>query len=198
MTKNLIPLLHEPLVPPRDGIIGEHVYSTTWKRLMVIAPATWDDSTMLDVILTQYGSPVGQREASVCASVICWLGTNCGSSFLNSCNKLVTENVFHDRADAYLAAWAIFNKRRKSINSGVRTIEHCLSTSSVSPRHEASGQMRPALDLTADDYECIECLIQWLGGTEGQKFIAYCEIESKLQRDRPTFPFKDMIQMGGE
>lgn len=183
----LIDLLHEPAVPARKNEIGEVVFLEAWQRLMKCEPPFTRglNTTMLDCILSEHPLNAGQRAATVCASIITWLGTRCGMEFLAKGAAL--GNFISPRSDAFLAAWAIQNKRCQWVNSGIKTIEHCLATIIIPPYRHCSPDDYP----TADDYETAECLMRWLGDKDGERFINYCEHEIKLREKDNDFPFKD-------
>lgn len=189
----LMPLLHEPSLPVRQDVIGEVVFVEAWQRLMDVPvefPLDVDCDTMLDDVLSHYPYSVGQREATVCASIICWLGTNCGLGFLHECKKLAEMFPSYRREHAYLAAWTIENSRSPGVNSGVRTLEHILSD--TIGRTGVLGNLgRIPASPSADDYECAECLIKWLSTTKGQDFLKYCEMEIQLRyrQKQNKFPF---------
>jgi hypothetical protein len=188
-TKDMF-IAHIPARPVRPDVIGEVVFVEAWQRFMATDPAFWDDpeKTVLDGVLGCYRKEYsGQREATVCASLICWFGTNCGQGFLMACKRYGKQHTEHQLQDAYLAQWAIENSRKSGINRGIRTLEHCLSTAADNSPHE--HLLCPA-GPSAEDYECAECLVQWLGTGDGQKFLDYCEAEIDRRRNPIRFPFE--------
>ena len=74
-------LRHEAIRPARKGFPREHVFAGRWRELM---DARRDS---LDRILCDYLAPVRQREASVAASVVTWLGTNIGQALLEDAKR---------------------------------------------------------------------------------------------------------------
>lgn len=173
-----MPVAHEPARPPRPSHDGEEAFAAAWKKLMAqpVEALYGDETPRLGEILWDYPHPVGQREATVCASLICWLGTNCGLSFLQEARRLAA--MIRSPEKAYLSAWAIENFRVRHVNMGYRTLEHCLS-----PREEAGtfGYVKP-IELSAADYETAEHLARWLGSVDGQRFLTYCEAETEARR----------------
>ena len=188
MSSELLPLSHNPAMPVRNDVIGEVVFVEAWQRFMA-SPSPFyfeDEQTRLDGVLSQYGGRAGQREATVCASVICWFGTNCGRAFLGEARKFREKCPNLQAEDAYLSAWSIENKRASCINSNMRTLEHCLSTTTVPA---SLGSRRIPAELSADDYECADCLARWLGSDDGQKFLGYCDAEIQRRLKPIEFPF---------
>jgi hypothetical protein len=66
----------------------ERVYLEHWRKLNVRHPSVNRGFTALEWILTPDGhdhpAPISRRDARVAASVVQWLGTNCGMGFLRS------------------------------------------------------------------------------------------------------------------
>lgn len=196
-----LPLAHNPARPARD-LLGEQVFLEAWQRFMATPIPFYlqDAESRLEDVLSHYPGKVGQREATVCASLVTWLGTHCGNAFLLSCETLAKKHAFPVREEAYLAAWAVENKRRTGINSGVRALEGIMATELV-PGHFGLRPVRAA--LSADDYECAECIVAWLASGDGQKLLEYCEREIKRRQETTAFPFReheadDELAMTGE
>ncbi|MCZ8254480.1 MAG: hypothetical protein O9327_02210 [Polaromonas sp.] len=160
-------LKHESIRAPRQSNPRELVYATRWLKLMSTSPRA------ARMLFLDYLAPVGQREASVVASVVTWFGTNIGQAFLEDAERrktwVPTRQGCSDtllRSEAYLAAWATENRRQLGINQGWRTLEAILTP-------EDAQRAKPS----ADDYEVVEHLMFWLGQLEGQQFIAECQAE---------------------
>jgi hypothetical protein len=162
-------LSHTPVRPPRRTFLREQVYASRWAKLIAAHPR------VLMSILTDYVAPVGQREATVAASFVTWLGTNIGQALLETAAKRTPLSPLADwskelaASDAFLSAWAHENRRQLGINGGKRTLEAILQDDT------ASQQQRPS----ADDYEVVEHLVIWLGCTRGQRFLAGCRAEAE-------------------
>lgn len=165
---------HSPLQAPRDGHIGEAVFTERWAALMATPGASLDDCSnyWLTMILPECMSTLSQRHATVAATFIQWLGTNCGAAFVDTAQRLTPH--FSDSGDAYVAQWAIHNRRRGWINGGWRSIEHMLADRSDLDRHHYP-RARP--DLSAEDCEVVDHIVYWLGGREGQTFLSMCKKE---------------------
>lgn len=176
-------LSHEPLNPVRLSFDGEVSYLLVWQR--------WADAPADPLAEKEFGEPVpthfdeifvdyrwkpGQREATIAASVISWLGTNCGRAFLEDARRIEAVCGY----GAYNAAWGRENMRQGSVNGGMRALEALLT-----PVAEWSGRpyaMDRMVSLSGRDFEAAECVIHWISGFSGQRFLAECEID--LQRRR--------------
>lgn len=165
---------HSPIRPPRDGFIGEAVFAEFWKTRMGldrdwISPV---DRGALGDILEHLDGPVSQRDASVAASFVCWLGTNAGSSFLDQAAALSCL-VRHDAPSAYVAEWAAKNRRLRHVNLGWRSIELFMMPREQSDRvnrlgaHPGPGE---AVEITARDLEVADQIAAWLGSEDGRQF----------------------------
>lgn len=73
----------------------EHVYLSQWQKKNKRRPGINGNYTLIEHILCPSDQscppPVSQRDAYVAASVIQWLGTNCGKHFLDECEKEIPE-----------------------------------------------------------------------------------------------------------
>lgn len=169
-------LEHKPMPPyPRPGCVGEFVYAEEWSTLMqkldeedgYNAP-----NSMLATVLTDLPTPITQRHATLCASVVCWLGTACGQSIVLGGKRHVEHGI--DRCHAYLMAWTVQN-RRSSGTSGFRMLERLMAPLDHYGRHVFLGpELVRQPEMTADDYETAEHLMVWLG-ERGEGFILRCE-----------------------
>jgi hypothetical protein len=170
----LLAFSHDAIRAPRPCTVGEMVMSDKWLELMDRpAPTILDecDEYHLRMIMSAYPFPLTQRVATVAASFVQWLGTNCGRCFLHDAERIA--KTLDGKRDAWLAAWAIDNARHAGMNGGVRTIEAALAPSD----HWENGRLVRLPDLTAQDHEAVEHVVLWLGMPEGQAFIAECERE---------------------
>lgn len=164
--RDLVGLQHTPIREPRKGFPREHVFAGRWQRLMQAKCCA------LRSVLQDYLGPIGQREASVAASVVTWLGTNIGQALLDDAKSRLSRSPdpspsgYH-ASDSHLAAWAAENRRKRGYG-GVRLLEILLAE-----RSELDTVARP----TADDYEVAEHVMFWLGQYDGQRFLEQCQAE---------------------
>lgn len=163
------PLQHTPARPPRAGIRGENLFANRWAELMAGEECWNSGRTPLECVLGSYGAVVRQREATVAASIVCWLGTNMGRCLLDQARRLTAGGALWD-GDAYVAAWAVHNQRKRSVNGGARALELMLQTTV----QDAAARLPRA---SADDYEVAEHVMRWLGTRDGQAFLNRCETE---------------------
>jgi len=160
-------LLHEAIRPARKGFPREHVFAGRWRELMQTSRGA------LARILLDYSAPVGQREASVAASVITWLGTNIGQALLDdatrrqSMHQVAGWTPSYAASDAHLSAWAAENRRKRGISHGWRALEAILTTDME------KGPAEPSVG----DYEVAEHIMFWLGQHGGQRFVQQCQAE---------------------
>lgn len=161
----LLPLIHQPLPPyPRQGMVPECIYAAEWAKLMTEKQSIlWDDEHGhgLARVLPYLPGELTQRDASLAASFICWLGTHVGNAFLAQAIDGTFNRRGSERMDATLCAWVLENKRISWINRGVRTIEHWLADA--------------RMELTARDLEVAECVAYWLGSDAAEHFLLQCE-----------------------
>ena len=188
-------LNHVGLRPTRN-MVGEVVFAREWKRLMEtpLEDDDYDDYRIgkFAFIVHMTDGECSQHHASLAASFVTWLGTNCGGCFLLNAKRLAEENHGRmSRANMFLAQWAIENRRRAGVNSGWRTIEHLLYTGGHDSFGNFTGDYKPA---TSTEYEVLDNVVYWLGTAEGTLFIEKCE---RLIRAREKgLSDNDLMQIG--
>jgi hypothetical protein len=174
-------LKHRPFRRARNGFAGECMFSSAWSRLMQSPPVEDDDNprgqaTKLEIILGNYPHEIGNRQSSIAASFVQWLGTNCGLSFLMSAKDLGKK--LDSKHHGFLAAWAIENTRHSNVNYGVRTIEAVLAADDYGQSQDLFSLRRPNVPvLTAADIEVVDALVSWLSTEEGLEFVETCQVE---------------------
>jgi hypothetical protein len=109
----LLPVTHDSLQQSRlkkyRDVNPERIYMAEWKRLNRRSPGVNGGFTYLEHILTPDGQlprTVSRRDAQVAASVIQWLGTNCGMGFMRECERKIDaarEDVL-DKAERIIQA----------------------------------------------------------------------------------------------
>lgn len=185
---NLPPLDHKPLRPPRAGHIGEQVYASMWNALLAANGEQIDPyhdfEDPLAVILEHFPKTIAQRHATVCASVVCWLGTACGRGFIYQARKIAERGAFSTE-DSFLIAWTLENYRLGFVNHGGRTLEFLLA-----PSHGQDD------GPSADDYEVAEHVARWLGCPDGEMFVASCKEEiRRLQKTERLKRYAEKIRI---
>lgn len=88
---------HNSLQMPRLNRMPERIYAEVWKERNKRVPGVNSGFTYLEWILCpsgmQHPPPVSEKDAEVAASIIQWLGTNCGYHFMLRCeDKIKKEN----------------------------------------------------------------------------------------------------------
>lgn len=171
---DLGPLQHQPMRPPRPNHVGEEVFASAWETLMASPVDHWGDpdgsgapNSRLAMILHHLPERLIQRHATVAASLVTWFCTNCGGSFIQLARSYASTCKL---TDPWLCAWADENKRRNWLNSGFRTLEHCLAPED----HMGKGGLARIPELSAMDFEVAEHVVSWFGA-HGAEFLGRCQ-----------------------
>lgn len=168
-------LVHDSIRPPRPDMIGEVVFSRRWKELMASPPEFGSPDEKLDSVLRDLVTPATQRDATVAATFVQWLGTNVGSCVLREAERIASWSEDAGwRQHAYLFAWTKENFRTPAKSRGLRPIEFLLTP--PGDCNEA-GWPRRLPDVTLRDLEVIDHVALWLGSEEGQAFLSACRQE---------------------
>jgi hypothetical protein len=167
---NLIPLDHIPIAKPRSGTPGESIYLRLWQEYLAAHPGK------LERILNATLRPTTQRDASICASFMVFMGCNGGRSIHLKAEQLMQHGMREH--DAFMAAWALDNQRTVGINHGLRTIEYMLAAEH--PIQEGNLGSR-GIDWTKvptismDDIDTVECMAAWWASFDGAQMRAIAE-----------------------
>lgn len=168
---------HVPIRHARN-MTEEQVFARQWKELMESKEPY--ESGMLSRVLIGYPYEIKQREASVAASMICWLGTQVGKSFL-----LLAEEIREKTSCAhysYVAAWGVRNARVFGHNSNARQIDFLTRTQA-----EMEANFFP--ETFVKDLEVLDQVCLWLGTEDGRAFIAGCEAEIMRRQELESLAF---------
>ncbi len=170
----------EPYVPVRPDVAMECIFLRKWQQLMGGASQNNDmwcieneggRFAFLELFRDLMHVP-GERETRVATSFIRWVGTGNGHGYLHTAERLAAamDKGGYSREDAYLAAWALENKR--CFNVGYNRV----------PRGTLMGDETP----TTKDFEIMELTARWLGSETGQAFIADAQgaVSARLRADR--------------
>lgn len=174
---------HHPVRPVRQDVLGEVVFMEHWLKLMdTHLDFEYDidpPNQMLKKLLWDLPENITDRHSQVSASLIRWLGTNNGRSFLEEADSMSI--LMRSRENGYVAAWALHNRRRISTDYGWRTDEAVLSPSAL------NGEKVERPVLSYSDAETIETLVGWLGTEKGEEFVVLCRKDiakrQKIKRD---------------
>ncbi len=192
--EELLELLHTPIRPPRAGTPGEGIYLKLWQDYMAADPGR------LHTILWSTGSSVGQREASVCASYMTFMGCNGGSGFTHAAEQMLTigdQHRFSNTAEGrFMMAWALENRRYRGMNGGIRTVEAMLAKSDafVATAFDRRVDWDAFSDITTTDYDTVECMVAWWSGHDASEMRAIAKpmIEAENRRiQSPLFKTKE-------
>lgn len=158
-----VELKHEPEAPPRPDVYGEGIFLDAWQRMMAETPEFGDGelNEMFCTVFSEISGPATQRQATVAATFVAWLGCNWGKCYIlgaqDRCKGLARDLW----PQAYLSEWTWQNKRVACVNSGRRTIEAMLESPTI------------------HDLEIADHLAVFLGSNRGQRFISDAEAEIK-------------------
>lgn len=159
----------------REGMIGETIFVKKWQKLMggkirLTDPWFLEHEEFrfpfLSVLNKDYYVP-DERDTRNVTSLIRWLGSNVGQSFLDEARQMAIRMNARDDKDrglAYLAIWAAKNTESTRVGS----IREMLTA----PLKDVFGEA-----ACNRDFEMLERTVKWLGTRQGQKFIYRCEEE---------------------
>lgn len=181
-------IIHKPIRPVRDDVVGEFVFSTAWEKMATrVFPHDEEEVGVFLDLAKYHRIPDLQRGASVAASFMTWLGTNCGNSFLHEASN-------RTRNPKYLLEWAKENRRQYGINNNIRTIEFLIAPED----HFKNGSLHKYPDVLFQDCEVIEMMCEWLERTNAQKMLKDCAYEIKIRHSERTrlesLAYRDMIK----
>jgi hypothetical protein len=152
---------YEPFVPCRPDVYGEGIFVEHWQRMMrePLDHGDEEENEKFASIVSPW-EPIA-ADAAAASSLICWLGTNCGRSFLDGAARRAKVHPTFEKSDAYVLAWANENRRMPGWNRHRRTLDAIL----------------PASCITVRAVEIVEITVRWLGSPDGQRLIKGAEAE---------------------
>src|SRR6185437_2360866 len=105
--RKILTPIHRSLNPDREGNAAEEIYLRRWQQEQDKGPHVNYGYGLLEQLLTPtrirerrffsfpgepyFVPPISQRDAEVAATVVQWLGTNCGRCFIESAEKEIAE-----------------------------------------------------------------------------------------------------------
>lgn len=179
-------LLHVPLKPPRPGVPREGLLLALWKEFVEQRPEEF-----AYIFRGRTNGPLRQRAASVAASFIVYMGCNGGRCFTHEAQRLAQTGAFFCAENAYLAAWAIENKRSGGFNSGLRTIEYMLAREHpITKGALARVDWKLVPDLTMEDTDIVESMVAWWASTTAHWMRDAVEAQLKA-REATEFLYTD-------
>lgn len=176
---NLIDIEHIPVAPPRPGTPGEGIYLQLWRDYLAAHP------NRLGHILRNVATEPTQRDATVCASFMVFMGCNGGRS-LHQHAQLLMEGKGMTVHEAYQFAWAKMNARWRGINHGIRTIEYMLSE--AHPIEDGRVDWDRVPELSMRDIDVVEAMVEWWSSIEAHEMRSIAEpmIEVENRRAQST------------
>lgn len=130
-------------------------------------------SNGMEFFFRYYRLNAEHREIVVIASVLSWLASNCGRSFLHEAEKLAAQ---FNRRKGYIYAWADENQRMAGTNNGFTLLEHLLTPYEY---HDFNHGLSCAINtfVSVNDLEIANCLIHWLAEGDGQVYLDNCKAQ---------------------
>ncbi|UEC05442.1 hypothetical protein [Burkholderia vietnamiensis] len=162
---------HLPLHAARAGTPGEGLYLKLWQTFVE------DETDAFAEIFRDMVDPIDQRVASIAASFMVFMGCNGGASFTSLAKTLWERGPFEVRSDAFLAAFAVENRRVHGINHDLRLAEAMLCVEH--PIGEANCRTRVIWqnvpEITMKDMDALECMVAWWSTTRAEAMRAIAE-----------------------
>lgn len=171
---------HIPIAPPRAGTPGEGIYLRQWQAYMAEKPKEFA------YILRGTHRP-RQRAASVAASFMVFMGCNGGSGFTHMAEDFASRGFFIGRESAFLAAWAIYNKRERGMNTGLRVSEFMLAATHPTCGGDWRGiNWKHVPAITQDDHDYLEGMVKWWASEDAanmrQRAAPLIQVAQDMQR----------------
>lgn len=174
-------LKHRPYRSPRNFDLGEQAFAEMWQQLMLKeydSSEEEDDveglnSYFVDIIFCLRGSfeeVFSQRNATLLASVVTWLGTNCGRSFLHEAEKYKPQFG----TLSYVVRWSIDNLRLYGLDYNLTILEHVMCDLDTIFRIQQQRYVRESDNIpvfSGMDIEAVNASMLWLGHSNGQQFL---------------------------
>jgi len=169
-TEELLELVHEPVAPPRPGTPGESIYLELWREYLAVRPER------LDEILRDLPGPTTQRDATVAASFMVFMGCNGGRGLHQSAEALMCKGLTSHQA--FRLAWAQENARARAVDRGLRCIEYMLATKHpirTDPGNVGRVDWSLVPDVTLRDIDVVESMVDWWASREGKEMRSIAE-----------------------
>lgn len=169
-TQDLLELVHEPVASPRICTPGEGIYLDLWREYLSVRPER------LDEILRDVHGPTTQRDATVCASFMVFMGCNGGRGIHQSAEALWKIGL--NRQQAFRLAWSQANARSRGTDCGIRCIEYMLATRHpirTDPGYVGRVDWSLVPEVTMRDIDVVEAMVDWWGTREGDEMRSIAE-----------------------
>lgn len=151
-------LSHDSLIAARKDTPGEGIYLALWQEYVAADPGR-----IVRLLYDTLDRLPTQRQASVCATFMKFMGCNCGRSFTCAAERIASEDTTRKRSDAFLMSWALENRRRRGVNSGVRTIEAMLAVDLWTYPEAGAPRlnMQALYAVEPGDYDTVDAMVEW-------------------------------------
>lgn len=169
-TEELIELAHEPVAPPRPGTPGEAIYLSLWREFLAVRPGR------IDMILRDVQGPTTQRDATVCASFMVFMGCNGGRGLHQSAEAFMRCSL--TKQQAFRLAWAQENARCRGTDMGLRCIEYMLAAKHpirTDPGYVGRVDWSLVPEVTMRDIDVVEAMVDWWSTREGEEMRSIAE-----------------------
>ena len=186
---------HESVHPSRGGMPGETAFLTAWQDLMAAADADDEVEHPLHGAHGTYWSPdpePDQDDATMAATLVQWLGTNAGACLVLLARQLAGGGL--SGPDAFRAAWAVTNSRRRASNFDMRSIESMMVPPDAPRNLDGMPHRLPV--ISPRQYETAEHVCAWLGTTSGTAFLEAREREIEAFRAHEQVRLREANRSG--
>jgi hypothetical protein len=181
--------LHQPTRPVHPRDVGEMTYLSQWQafnRASRLSPAGCVQflRTLVHDHVPFARKMVTEREATVAASFVKWLGTNNGQAFVMQFKALCLEVEGElERQAVCLGFWREENRTRPR---SPRLIQFILARDED---YDEKARLEQPVYYEEHDEQVIISVVRWLCTNEGLKFIDECERLIKEARVKPGQKF---------
>lgn len=174
MTEQLFELSHRPFIAPRSSTDGEGIYLNLWQDYMERRPEA------LDNILIDLCDTITQRDATVCASWMAFMGTNVGIDFTYAAKHKALriageENslpFWYTKSNIYRITWAEFNRRQRGVNSNFTLTEIIICTAIKAQQIVGINDFN---SVTVRDYEIMDLMSVWWSTNAAEQIRSIAE-----------------------
>lgn len=163
--EELLEFSHIPFRKPRVGIPFDGIYLDLWVEYVKTDPKR------LEEILRDLCSSITQRDVSICASFMSYMGCNAGQFLHQEAERLQTQHELSS-SDAFALAWRKHNERKSYVNKGLRLVEYMLATEyPILQTARFHQSVHPDLvpEISMRDLEVVDAMVDWWSSYSGQE-----------------------------
>lgn len=169
-----------------NDFISEKVFADLWQTLNI---SENDGGCYLLLILKDLPPPISQRDTTIAAILVQWLGTKAGGIFMENAKQMQRDGSL-SLTEAYLKQWKILQERKRALDSGLTCLEYLILPAPDPEESPAARQFRlehlfeqissgKTIVATERDQEVARGIIRWLSSDRGQLFIETAEAQIK-------------------